>query len=335
MAHGETKRPSALNDIKLRPRLKLPSNSDKKKWKNLDEQSGEKGELQTFCRASMFGTIESKVQSNPAQGERKRQPRLLRKLKAAKTTARKEFRRVKRVGGDSRQAHARFMKAVRAHHDLLKGLRRKDRENQKTRECKKFLSDPHKYAKNLLNPPNELKPAFDKKTADDYFKHTYQDAARDFHYQPPAGVPRPELPSHAFNLDFFGFDAFSAMCWKKSNGSAPSVNGVPYLIYKRCEETRRLLWSLLKRIWVERCIPVDFQVGRIRLLAKGGDTNHPKLMRPISVLNSEGRLFWTVFQMKLSRYMLDNKYIQLRVQKGFLEGVVGCIELTSVHSDAR
>lgn len=38
LTHGETKRPSALNDLKLRPRLKLPNSTDKEKWKSLDEE---------------------------------------------------------------------------------------------------------------------------------------------------------------------------------------------------------------------------------------------------------------------------------------------------------
>ena len=48
-------------------------------------------------------------------------------------------------------------------------------------------------------------------------------------------------------------------------------------------------------------------------------------MRPISVLNSEGRLFWTVFQKRLSRYTLENGHIN------FLEGVAGCVEHTTVQ----
>ena len=142
LTHGETKRPSALNDLQLRPRLKLPNSTDKKKWKSLDEEIYTRT-VSTFSNAewrrgrvadllprftdivyesaaSKFGTVDSKAQANPAQGEHKRQPRLLRKLKAAKKAARKEFRRVKRNGGDFQQAHAFFMKAVRTHHDLLK-----------------------------------------------------------------------------------------------------------------------------------------------------------------------------------------------------------------------
>ena len=85
------------------------------------------------------------------------------------------------------------------------------------------------------------------------------------------------------------------------------------------------------RVWKDRAIPSILQVGRIRPLPKSGDTSHPKLMRPISVLNSESRLFWTVFQKRLSKYMLKNGYIDSRVQKGFLEGVAGCVEHTSMH----
>ena len=56
----------------------------------------------------------------------------------------------------------------------------------------------------------------------------------------------------------------------------------------------------------------------------------PELMRPISILNSESRLFWTIFQRRLSSFLLKNSYIQLKVQKAFLHGVAGCIEHATV-----
>ena len=144
-------------------------------------------------------------------------------------------------------------------------------------------------------------------------------------------MPRPARPKHSFDIKFATLEEFSEICRKKSNSSAPGLNGIPYLLYKRCDQVRRLLWTLLQRIWVERKIPSTFQVGRVRLLPKSSDTSHPKHMRPISVLNSEGRLFWTVFQKRLSCYMLDNGYISPRFQKGFLEGVAGCVEHTTVQ----
>ena len=92
-----------IRDLQLRPRLKLPNSTDKKKWRSLDEEIYTRT-VSTFSNvewrrgrvadllprftdivyesaASKFGTVDSKAQANPAQGEHKRQPRLLRKLK--------------------------------------------------------------------------------------------------------------------------------------------------------------------------------------------------------------------------------------------------------------
>ena len=248
-----------------------------------------------------------------------------------KRNARRNLRRVKREGGDATAAQKALMTAVRMHNDALRSIRQARNERKRLDECRRFLSDPNAFAKKLLNPPVEAKAAFAKEVADDYFKKTYSDPNRSFCYTPPPDLPRPKLPEHPFDTKFATFEEFSRICRKKSNGSAPGPNGIPYLLYKCCPKVRKVLWSLLNRVWMEKCIPTEFQVGRVRLLPKSTDTSHPKLMRPISILNSEGRLFWTVFQLRMSRYMISNKYIQPHVQKGFIEGVAGCIEHTTTH----
>lgn len=219
---------------------------------------------------------------------------------------------------------------VRAHHDLVQSISKKKQSTQDVRERQRFLRDPHAYAKRLLNPPVTGKPAFSKEVANEYFRTTYHDSNRSFVYK-PVDVPRPPLPTHSFDLHFANFDEFSKICRSRSNGSAPGLNGIPYLLYKQCTEVRRWLWKILSRVWKDRVIPNMFQIGRIRLLPKSSDTSHPKLMRPISILNAEGRIFWTVFQKRLSKYMLANGYIDSRVQKGFLEGVAGCVEHTTMQ----
>jgi len=57
-------------------------------------------------------------------------------------------------------------------------------------------------------------------------------------------------------------------------------------------------------------------------------------MRPISVLNAEGRLFFTVYQEKMATFMRKNGFITQGVQKAFLESVPGCIEHTTLLSEA-
>ena len=56
-------------------------------------------------------------------------------------------------------------------------------------------------------------------------------------------------------------------------------------------------------------IPYSWQIARVRELAKSDDTSHPDLMRPISVLNVEGRLFFTIYREKMASYF-KNSYIK-------------------------
>ena len=156
------------------------------------------------------------------------------------------------------------MRAIRLHHDLVRVVRKNQEDFKREKAKQRFLQDPHRFAKELLTPPNQGKPTFNQDVADEYFPKTYTDQNRSFEYAPPPGLPQPPLPQHAFNARFPSFEEFSEICWKKSNGSAPGLNGIPYLLYKRCPQTRRKLFELERKVWLERQIPVQMQVGRIR-----------------------------------------------------------------------
>lgn len=78
-----------------------------------------------------------------------------------------------------------------------------------------------------------MKPGFSKEVADEYFVKTYSDSDRSFKYSPPRNLPRPPPPKIAFDASTPSFDDFSGICWKKSSGSAPGMNGIPYLV-TRC-----------------------------------------------------------------------------------------------------
>ena len=209
---------------------------------------------------------------------------------------------------------------------------RRHQKCAKTKAYYKFFQNPDAFAQNLFSPPNNGEPGFDKKAADDFFKKTYEDSERNYSYSPPPGLPRPAKPSIPFNLEKPSEDEISKIIWKKKNNSSPGLNGIGYLVYKRCPGVKQRLISLLQRIWVKKKIPTSWCVARIKLLAKTDDTSEPSLMRPIPVLIVEGRIFFSVFQSRLSSTMLKNGYLVLRVQKASLEGVSGCIEHATTMS---
>ena len=75
-------------------------------------------------------------------------------------------------------------------------------------------------------------------------------------------------------------------------------------------------------------------VAIVALLAKSEDLAPPGEFRPIALLNAEGRLFLTLMNARLSSFMLKNRYINTRIQKGFIEEVAGCIEHSEVAHEA-
>ena len=52
----------------------------------------------------------------------------------------------------------------------------------------------------------------------------------------------------------------------------------------------------------------------------------PTECRPIDLLNSEGRLFFTLMEWRLTDYMIENRYFDTTVQMGFMREVAGCVE---------
>ena len=54
--------------------------------------------------------------------------------------------------------------------------------------------------------------------------------------------------------------------------------------------------------------------------------------RIISLLNTEGKIFFSILSRRLSKFLIMNEYIDTSVQKGGVAGIPGCIEHTGVVS---
>lgn len=52
----------------------------------------------------------------------------------------------------------------------------------------------------------------------------------------------------------------------------------------------------------------------------------------ISVLDVEGKIFWSIIAKRLTTYRLTNEFIDPSVQKGGVPGYSGCLEHTAVIS---
>ena len=69
-------------------------------------------------------------------------------------------------------------------------------------------------------------------------------------------------------------------------------------------------------------------MGEAVLIPKEKDRSKPELFRNITLTNASGKMFFQVLANRLLTFMVENKYIDQAIQKGFLPGIAGCIEHT-------
>ena len=63
---------------------------------------------------------------------------------------------------------------------------------------------------------------------------TYSDLARTTKYQAPPGCVRPTLPQVKFDTSELKLSDLERAVSKKRNKNAPGINGILFLVYKKC-----------------------------------------------------------------------------------------------------
>ena len=88
----------------------------------------------------------------------------------------------------------------------------------------------------------------------------------------------------------------------------------------------------MKRILKTAEVPDDWGSAYMVLIPKENDLTNPELFRNIAVTNTNGKIYFSVISRNLEDFMVKNQYIDRSVQKGFLQGMAGCVEHTfSLH----
>jgi hypothetical protein len=191
------------------------------------------------------------------------------------------------------------------------------------------------FAKNLFKEKQARgDPTFSKEEAEEYFFRTYADEDRAHCYEPLKGMVRPELPSQLFATKAPTLSELRRSALRKSNRATPGVNGIPYIVYKRCPSVLLLLHKLVRRIWKVGSVPDDWAVAFVILLAKSEQLGVPSEFRPIAIGNTAGKILFSVVSDRLQRFLVDNAYLKRNVQKGFLTGVAGCIDHSFALAEA-
>ncbi|KAK3757186.1 hypothetical protein RRG08_063162 [Elysia crispata] len=140
------------------------------------------------------------------------------------------------------------------------------------------------------------------------------------------GLVWPAAPGEEFNSKSPSLKEINAVVQKARAKSAPGPNGVPYLLYKRCPNVLKLLHKILRGAWSNLKISEQWMSADGVYIPKEQNSTEMNLFRPISLLNVEGKIFFSVMASRLTKYLTENGYINTSVRKGDIPGVSGCLQ---------
>ena len=87
---------------------------------------------------------------------------------------------------------------------------------------------------------------------------------------------------------------FEEVIRRAKASSAPGPNGVPYRVYKGAPDILKFLWRQLRIVWEKQFIPGAWRRAGGVLIPKEKESSDRSQFRMISLLNVEGKLFFSV-----------------------------------------
>ena len=280
------------------------------------------------------GVHSAPVQDHPRRAKCNRPSKAERRTAEVKASLKRQYKAAVRDKSgaserDKKQLARKWREMTRQRRKLRVDRELRNQARKQANEQRKFRSDPNRFAQELFNPPNASTPTFDIDAAHRHFVKTNTDKnGRSNLLEALPEWVRPARPSVKFDLTTPDLKQLSDAVHSKRTKCAPGMNGIPYVVYKKCPAALSRLLKIIQRVWKEKTIPHSWQCGFVVLIPKATtrDRADPAEFRPIALINVEGRLFFTLAEWRLSNYMLANGYMDSQIQKGFLREIGGCVE---------
>ena len=312
-----------------KPRVKWPGASEKKQWETINRDL-------TSVLQRMSGTVERKldkmgdiIYSYGAEryGVRSKQGR----LPALESKSRRQ-QEIDRLIRERRQLKKQWRKqkiksrltTLRRAENLRKS--RKKRERARSR----FFKDPFKFVKTLFTKEKGGNLKTSSQELETYLERMCVDDKKHKQIAIPSDIPPIEEPEHQMDINPPKWREVEHAVKRARASSAPGPNGVPYRVYKNVLDVLRFLWKLMRVAWEKGIIPKAWHRSGGVLIPKEKESMDISQFRPISLLNVEGKIFFSIIAQRLSSYLERNNLVDTEVQKAGIPGFSGCLEHTSM-----
>ena len=196
------------------------------------------------------------------------------------------------------------------------------------------MKGPFKFAKNLFEQPWSGTLAATKDELEQHLLKTYSGAGRFEPLPDIEGVTFSSAPGVEFDCKPPRLAEIQQIVHKARIKSAPGPNGIPYLVYKKCPGVLKKLHGLLVNAWRQKHVSDEWNQADGVYIPKEKNSKGIDKFRPISLLNVEGKIFFSVLAARLTKFLISNGYVDTSIQKGGVPGVHGCLEHSSMIWEA-
>ena len=320
--------------------------SNSPEWKRLDE------DISTLLR-TIYSSPEKKAETHPViiyqmckerfgVKEQKKQNKSINRGPSRRQRKCKQLREdINKLKEAYQQAPAEEKEAInQLQQEKLKKLRLTKRaetmkcNRQKlTKNCKAFFTNPFEFAREVIAPKPNGEMQSTKEEVEEHLRtaHSVAETCED-EATIPEDLYKYEEPAVDFKNTVPDWREFTNRLRKTRSKSAPGPNGVPYVVYKRCQEVAKLLWHYIKGIWRKNTVSDEWRKAEGIFIPKEEGAKTVDKFRTISLLNVEGKLYFALRADRLLSYAVKNGYIDTSIQKGGVPGVSGCLEHTAILS---
>jgi hypothetical protein len=177
------------------------------------------------------------------------------------------------------------------HAKLRRTLEKREQNRFNSHQQNRFKKDPMKFGKELFQKRNSGNPEFDEKKCFEYFSELYRDEKRDESVLPMPEMKPVKPPTVLFADRSPSVKEIFGIIRRKSNSSAPGLDGISYVPYKRCPSVLPVLAKIFEKVWTSQEIPSSWASACIQLLPKTEKLSDPADFRPIALTAKD--LLWS------------------------------------------
>ena len=339
---AEVHRPAKERSMEQKAKVRWPRANNSKEWEAVNsdlsvilsklrgdvvERLEKMGEVIYSYGLERFGVSVNR-RGERVQVGRSRRQREIEKLVKERRQLRKQWRKAseeEREGINVLQEELRSRLIVlrRAEH-----LREKRKKKERARSA--FFRNPFNFVKGLFNQEKggQLKAA--KLEVEEYLRLTYSDSGENRSIGLPPDMPPLGDVEQEMDISPPRWREVVEVVRRAKALSAPGPNGVPYRVYKSAPGILKILWRHMRVVWEKQSIPRAWRRAGGVFIPKEKESSDLSQFRMISLLNVEGKIFFSVVAQRLASYLERNGLIDSTVQKAGIPGFAGCLEHTSM-----